>query len=516
MAKLTVFVTLALLLTSSAWAATIEWQGGNGSLNNAASWYIITDAGNPSSRTGVTRMPVKYTGTYPGTMGDYALIRNGTTTTVDSSVNSQDFVLGGPQITGQTSGPATTMYVVSGGTLSLYSDDIDNGANLAIGSYYGGTVSMTGGFVDVYGRRAASTVVVGSSAAGGVLSMSGGLLQLRRAIVASPEFNVGGGSGAKGYVNQSGGTIKISGAFEGSPYITIGLGGYGEYNLSGGHVEEDGTVHVGYEDGTTPGTGVLNVSGGNFWTGYRMVVGDGATVANVGVIRVTGGTLGGHEDGHIWLGRGMNETQAVPGSVGKMVLSQSGHLLHRGFFMGINGHTTDSTQMELKINSMSNFDFFSEEAMMLAGTLEVSLTDGFRPTPGAAWKMAAVGLSHPAWAYTVDFDKVTPGFHAEKRGNDVYLVCDSLMRPGDANNDGAVNVGDLGILAANWQQQTILGKSWAEGDFTGDDVVNVGDLGVLAANWGWSGAPADSDAPEPASLALLALGAIALIRRRRG
>jgi hypothetical protein len=60
-----------------------------------------------------------------------------------------------------------------------------------------------------------------------------------------------------------------------------------------------------------------------------------------------------------------------------------------------------------------------------------------------------------------------------------------------------------------------LGKSWDTGDFTGDDVVNVGDLGVLAANWGWTGAPAGPKVPEPASLAMLAGGLLLAVRRKR-
>jgi hypothetical protein len=43
-----------------------------------------------------------------------------------------------------------------------------------------------------------------------------------------------------------------------------------------------------------------------------------------------------------------------------------------------------------------------------------------------------------------------------------------------------VDVGDLGILAANYGQS---GKTWAEGDFNGDGVVDVGDLGILAAHY---------------------------------
>jgi hypothetical protein len=91
--------------------------------------------------------------------------------------------------------------------------------------------------------------------------------------------------------------------------------------------------------------------------------------------------------------------------------------------------------------------------------------------------------------------------------------------PGDANINGSVNVGDLGILALNWND---TGKTWATGDFTGDGIVNVGDLGVLAANWGWErptspGAMGEGSTaiPEPATLSLLALGGLAMLRRRR-
>jgi hypothetical protein len=62
--------------------------------------------------------------------------------------------------------------------------------------------------------------------------------------------------------------------------------------------------------------------------------------------------------------------------------------------------------------------------------------------------------------------------------------------PGDANSDGAVDVGDLGILAANYGG---TGKTWAEGDFNNDGVVDVGDLGILAANYGSSGSGFNAD-----------------------
>ena len=51
---------------------------------------------------------------------------------------------------------------------------------------------------------------------------------------------------------------------------------------------------------------------------------------------------------------------------------------------------------------------------------------------------------------------------------------------GDANLDGQVDIGDLGLLAGAWQQS---GTDWFHGDFTYDGAVNIGDLGLLAGNW---------------------------------
>jgi len=92
---------------------------------------------------------------------------------------------------------------------------------------------------------------------------------------------------------------------------------------------------------------------------------------------------------------------------------------------------------------------------------------------------------------------------------------------GDANVDGSVNVGDLGILATNYGRTDSPG--WRFGDFNLDGTVNVGDLGILATNYGWSwtppslpgGMPQGAPVPEPATMALLTLGAAAILRRRK-
>jgi hypothetical protein len=104
------------------------------------------------------------------------------------------------------------------------------------------------------------------------------------------------------------------------------------------------------------------------------------------------------------------------------------------------------------------------------------------------------------------FDYANYGFRVSQ-----ILAPTALPHAGDANNDGAVDVVDLGILAANYDG---TGKTWAQGDFSGDGHVDVVDLGILAKNYDWAGTTAGA-VPEPATMILLALGGLAMIRRRR-
>ncbi len=87
---------------------------------------------------------------------------------------------------------------------------------------------------------------------------------------------------------------------------------------------------------------------------------------------------------------------------------------------------------------------------------------------------------------------------------------------GDASLDGTVSLADLSALAGNWGSTD---ADWEMGDFNGDGEVSLADLSALAGNWGKSipGSAAGSagTVPEPASLAVLVMGAAALLRRRR-
>ena len=96
-----------------------------------------------------------------------------------------------------------------------------------------------------------------------------------------------------------------------------------------------------------------------------------------------------------------------------------------------------------------------------------------------------------------------------------------LMRPslaGDANLDGRVDINDLTVVLAHFGQ---TGMTWSRGDFNGDGKVDINDLTIVLANFGRTvsaGAGGSVSAvPEPSALALIALGALALLTfaRRR-
>jgi len=82
---------------------------------------------------------------------------------------------------------------------------------------------------------------------------------------------------------------------------------------------------------------------------------------------------------------------------------------------------------------------------------------------------------------------------------------------GDANGDGIVDAADYIILKLHMGQSTSAGAS--DGDFDGDGTVDWDDLQTLISNIGAGRTPSEIS-PEPATLLLLALSGLAMLRRR--
>ncbi len=150
----------------------------------------------------------------------------------------------------------------------------------------------------------------------------------------------------------------------------------------------------------------------------------------------------------------------------------------------------------------------------LGGTLSLLLDAGFVLSEGDSFQILS------AASIVGSFDSVllpvAPGLGlGVQYGLDNVTVVAGLI--GDLDLDGFVGISDLNIILGNWNQP-VAADDWLLGDPSGDGFVGIDDLNTILGNWN-AGTPPPAEAlalvPEPGTLGLLLIGAVALAGRAR-
>ncbi len=97
--------------------------------------------------------------------------------------------------------------------------------------------------------------------------------------------------------------------------------------------------------------------------------------------------------------------------------------------------------------------------------------------------------------------------------DNINIILNSTPLVGDLNGDGFVGIDDLNIVLGNWNLNVPPANPLA--DPSGDGFVGIDDLNQVLGNWNAGTPPAAGAVPEPTTLALLGLGGVAVLRRRK-
>ena len=261
------------------------------------------------------------------------------------------------------------------------------------------------------------------------------------------------------------------------------------------HDASSGFVSFEISDGDNPSTVYANATASH------------AILASDGLVG-----FGVSNDAGAWDNLSVTTQAALPAS-GVQVLGVAGVL------------TLDPGAMvEIDLASASAYDRLDVSGVAhLAGGLDVTVDGGFTPGLGDSFLVAVSDALNGTFDNSqvnvsalpdVDGNQVGLAVLYENSDSDTDLDQVRVMATykGDTNGDGSVGPADLTALKLSW---LATGATWQDGDSNYDGSVGPADLTDMKLNWLEAIPAPGGGIPEPTSVALLGLGSMALLRRRR-
>lgn len=194
-------------------------------------------------------------------------------------------------------------------------------------------------------------------------------------------------------------------------------------------------------------------------TGHVLVDGPGSSFETLSDL-----TLGPSGDGTLSILGGAGVTVALVG--GAYTQASTGHLVIE---------LTLTSSVALQVYGSAN----------LAGSLSVTLADGFDPAAGESFDII------DAFSISNTFDDLILSTTPSGRQLDVSYLSDKvrvtvqlLDIPGDVDGDESVGIQDFLLLLAAWGPCAECTPTACPAEFSGDCVVGIDDLLILLANWG--------------------------------
>jgi len=168
---------------------------------------------------------------------------------------------------------------------------------------------------------------------------------------------------------------------------------------------------------------------------------------------------------------------------------------------GIAIYLSSTTSDQLTINGTAS----------LAGQLDLFLLGGAAPAIGGSIDILTYSTLVGAFETVNGMDLGNGTRLALIYGASALTV--AVQIDGDFDGNGFVDILDLNIVLGNWNQVAPAGAPLT-GDWSGNGLVDVLDLNLVLGNWNAGTPPGATSIPEPASLTILSMSSLFLIRRR--